>query len=258
MVLLESLADVVYEPWIDPVLLKKLGPEPLAARIREVGAGVVICETDVSTGEVLELPLRAIGSTRGAPSNVDVAAATKRGIPVLHTPRPQCGGSRGTHRRGVVRRDAQVDPRRPRLTRRASRKGWHRIPQHGACGVARSRCSHVCARRREALCGGARPFRWRTPAQRTRILQNPNTVLTPHIGGATYDTEAIFFSKGRRRPRKSLIGRNTALHRGSRGAGVGREEARRNELFGALGRASELAVCVAADNGSQLRGSCLK
>ena len=37
-------------------------------------------------GAVLDLPLRAIASTRGAPSNVDVAGATARGIPVLHTP----------------------------------------------------------------------------------------------------------------------------------------------------------------------------
>ncbi len=90
------------------------------------------------------------------------------------------------------------------------------------------------------------------------FLQNPNTVLTPHIGVATYDTETNYFQMIAERPRKSLIGRDTALHRESRGAGIGRGEARRNELFGALGRASELAVCAAADNGSQSRGSCLK
>src|SRR5690606_6951973 len=37
-------------------------------------------------GPVLELPLRAICSTRGDPTNVDVAGATAAGIPVLHAP----------------------------------------------------------------------------------------------------------------------------------------------------------------------------
>jgi hypothetical protein len=92
----------------------------LTARIREVRADVVICEIDFFTGEVLELPLRAIGITRDDPINVDIAAATKRGIPVLHTLGPECGCSRGTQRRGGGR--------------------------------------------------GVRPFRWRAPAQRTRIF----------------------------------------------------------------------------------------
>jgi D-3-phosphoglycerate dehydrogenase len=35
---------------------------------------------------VLELPMRAICSTRGDPTNVDVAGATAAGIPVLHAP----------------------------------------------------------------------------------------------------------------------------------------------------------------------------
>ena len=38
------------------------------------------------SGEVLDRPLRVIGSTRGDPTNVDVAAATAKGIPVLRTP----------------------------------------------------------------------------------------------------------------------------------------------------------------------------
>jgi D-3-phosphoglycerate dehydrogenase len=86
LTLLETIADVVLDPWIDHVPLKILGPDPLAERIVEVGAEIVICEADFCMGPVLELPLRAIGSTRGDPSNVDVAGATKKGIPVLHTP----------------------------------------------------------------------------------------------------------------------------------------------------------------------------
>jgi D-3-phosphoglycerate dehydrogenase / 2-oxoglutarate reductase len=37
-------------------------------------------------GPVLDLPLLAVGSCRGDPNNVDVAAATARGIPVLRAP----------------------------------------------------------------------------------------------------------------------------------------------------------------------------
>jgi D-3-phosphoglycerate dehydrogenase len=83
---LESIADVVLDPWIDHVPMKIHGPDPLAERIRQEGANIVICEADFCMGAVLDLPLLAIGSTRGDPTNVDVGAATKNGIPVLHAP----------------------------------------------------------------------------------------------------------------------------------------------------------------------------
>ena len=83
---LRSVADVVHEPWIDHTPLKLLDEEALAARITEVGADLVVCEADSCKGPVLDLPLRAICSTRGDPTNVDVAGATARGIPVLHAP----------------------------------------------------------------------------------------------------------------------------------------------------------------------------
>lgn len=83
---LRSLGEVVLEPWIDHQPLRLLGAEQLATRIGEVGASVVICEADSCTGPVLELPLEAIGSTRGDPTNVDVEGATARGIPVLRAP----------------------------------------------------------------------------------------------------------------------------------------------------------------------------
>jgi D-3-phosphoglycerate dehydrogenase len=47
---------------------------------------VLICEADRCAGPVLDLPLLAIGSTRGDPTNVDLAAATAKGIPVLRAP----------------------------------------------------------------------------------------------------------------------------------------------------------------------------
>jgi D-3-phosphoglycerate dehydrogenase len=86
LALLESLADVVLDPWIDHRPVKIHGPDPLAERIQQEGADIVICEADFCMGAVLDLPLRAIGSTRGDPSNVDVKGATAKGIPVLHTP----------------------------------------------------------------------------------------------------------------------------------------------------------------------------
>ena len=64
----------------------------MAARIEQEAADVVICEADFCMGPVLDLPLRAICSTRGAPSNVDLKGATERGIPVLHTPARNADG----------------------------------------------------------------------------------------------------------------------------------------------------------------------
>lgn len=89
---LERFADVVLDPWIDQNPLRIYGPPELAARIEQEAADVVICEADFCMGPVLDLPLRAICSTRGAPSNVDVKGATEHGIPVLHTPARNADG----------------------------------------------------------------------------------------------------------------------------------------------------------------------
>lgn len=83
---LESIADVVLDPWIDHNPLQIYGPDALAERIEKEGAQIIICEADFCMGAVLELPLLAIASTRGDPSNVDVKAATAMKIPVLHAP----------------------------------------------------------------------------------------------------------------------------------------------------------------------------
>ncbi|MEJ5254127.1 MAG: NAD(P)-dependent oxidoreductase [Acidimicrobiales bacterium] len=85
---LERLGELVAEPWIlgpdEPVRI--YNDEQLAARLAEIDADVVICEADSCRGPVLDLDLRAVCSTRGDPTNVDVARATARGIPVLHAP----------------------------------------------------------------------------------------------------------------------------------------------------------------------------
>jgi D-3-phosphoglycerate dehydrogenase len=83
---LQSLADVVHDPWIEQVPLRLYDGEKLAARIEAEGADVLIVESDFVNGPVFDLDLRLIGSCRGDPNNVDVAAATKAGIPVLRAP----------------------------------------------------------------------------------------------------------------------------------------------------------------------------
>jgi D-3-phosphoglycerate dehydrogenase len=86
MDLLQRLADVVYDPWIEHVPLQLMDGEKLAARIREEDANILIVESDFVNGPVFDLPLILIGSCRGDPNNVDIAAATKAKIPVLRAP----------------------------------------------------------------------------------------------------------------------------------------------------------------------------
>jgi len=83
---LRSLGDVVEESWISATTMKLQNDEQLAARIAATGATIVICEADQCKGAVLDAGLSAIASTRGDPTNVDVAGATAKGIPVLRAP----------------------------------------------------------------------------------------------------------------------------------------------------------------------------
>jgi D-3-phosphoglycerate dehydrogenase len=83
---LQALADVVYDPWIEHVPLRLYDGEKLAARIEAEGANLLVVESDSVKGPVFDLPLLCIGSCRGDPNNVDIAAATKAGIPVLRAP----------------------------------------------------------------------------------------------------------------------------------------------------------------------------
>ncbi|MCZ7536509.1 MAG: 3-phosphoglycerate dehydrogenase [Acidimicrobiia bacterium] len=83
---LESIADVVYDPWIEQRPLRIYDGAGLAARVREEAADILVVEADLVDGDVLDLPLTVIGSCRGDPTNVDVAAATARDIPVVRAP----------------------------------------------------------------------------------------------------------------------------------------------------------------------------
>lgn len=83
---LRRIADVVYDPWIEQQPLRIYNADQLAERVEREGANVVIVESDSVRSPVLDLPLLAVGSCRGDPNNVDVTAATTRGIPVLRAP----------------------------------------------------------------------------------------------------------------------------------------------------------------------------
>jgi D-3-phosphoglycerate dehydrogenase len=83
---LQQLADVVYDPWIDQSPLRIYSAEQLAERVTAEAADLLVVESDAVAGPVFELGLRAVASTRGDPNNVDVAAATAAGVPVLFTP----------------------------------------------------------------------------------------------------------------------------------------------------------------------------
>jgi D-3-phosphoglycerate dehydrogenase / 2-oxoglutarate reductase len=83
---LEELADVVLDPWIEYTPLRILDGPKLAERLQEEKADILIVESDFVSDPVFDLPLVAIGSCRGDPNNVDVAGATKKGIPVLRAP----------------------------------------------------------------------------------------------------------------------------------------------------------------------------
>lgn len=83
---LRKEVDLVLDPWIDHQPLRLYGAADLAARAEAEGATIILCEADEVKGPVFDLPLVAIGSARGDPTNVDIPGATAAGIPVLHAP----------------------------------------------------------------------------------------------------------------------------------------------------------------------------
>ncbi len=83
---LRDVADVEFDPWIEHQPIRLYKADDLAARLAEAAADLLVCEADECRGPVFEQPLRAVASTRGDPTNVDVAGATAAGIPVLHAP----------------------------------------------------------------------------------------------------------------------------------------------------------------------------
>jgi len=86
LALLREIAEVVYDPWIDQTPLRMYSAAQLRERAEKERADVLIVEADIVGQEVFELPLRAVAATRADPVNVDLAAATKAGVPVLRCP----------------------------------------------------------------------------------------------------------------------------------------------------------------------------
>ncbi|MGO9457868.1 MAG: NAD(P)-dependent oxidoreductase, partial [Acidimicrobiales bacterium] len=84
--LLGQLADLVLDSWLDQPSLRIYNAEQLAERVAAEQATIVIVESDVCADPLYEQPLIAVASCRGDPNNVDVAAATKAGVPVLRAP----------------------------------------------------------------------------------------------------------------------------------------------------------------------------
>jgi D-3-phosphoglycerate dehydrogenase len=108
-------SEVVLDPWIDHVPLRLYRSDQLAERIEAEGATLLVVESDSVKGPVLDLPLVAIGACRGDPNNVDVPAATAKGIPVLRAPGRNADAVAEMTvamlfavNRGIVRADADV------------------------------------------------------------------------------------------------------------------------------------------------------
>ena len=78
---LRGLCELVLDPWIDYRPLRLYADEELAERIKAEGADIVICEGDFCFGPVLDLPLRAIGSTRATPPTWTSPAPPRRASP---------------------------------------------------------------------------------------------------------------------------------------------------------------------------------
>jgi D-3-phosphoglycerate dehydrogenase len=83
---LRAVHEVVYESWMEA--RRMLSPDDLAERLLAGGFEAVVVEAEFVTRDVVEaVPgLRVVASARGKPVNVDLEAATGRGVVVLQTP----------------------------------------------------------------------------------------------------------------------------------------------------------------------------
>ena len=83
---LRRRAHVDHESWFDTRRL--YAPDELAGRINREGVGCLVVESDFVFDEVFERApaLGFVGVCRGSVGNVDVEAATRRGVLVVNTP----------------------------------------------------------------------------------------------------------------------------------------------------------------------------
>lgn len=83
---LRQMAEVVYDPWIDQHPLRMYNSTQLADRLTEVGADALVVESDLVGPEVFKTGVRFVAATRADPVNVEMAAATHAGVPVVRCP----------------------------------------------------------------------------------------------------------------------------------------------------------------------------
>jgi D-3-phosphoglycerate dehydrogenase len=82
---LESYGTVHFRPW--KTNGRAFYPQELIQLLIDTNADALITEHDQVDASVIDaVDLKFIGVCRGTPSNVDVQAATKKGIPVFNTP----------------------------------------------------------------------------------------------------------------------------------------------------------------------------
>jgi len=84
--LAQLFGDIIYKPW--KVHGRGFRPDELIDLLHESQADALITEHDEVTAAVIHAcpALKFIGVCRGTPSNVAVAIATEKGIPVFNTP----------------------------------------------------------------------------------------------------------------------------------------------------------------------------
>lgn len=82
----QNFGEVIYKPW--KINDRAFNEEELQTLLYETEAEALITEHDHVTATVINgnAHLQFIGVCRGTPSNVDLRAATKNGIPVFYTP----------------------------------------------------------------------------------------------------------------------------------------------------------------------------
>ena len=77
--------DVTYEPWTEARRFQN--PSELAARLRKERFAFVVVEADALAEEAFAIPsLRLAGVCRNSMNLIDLDAATRHGVPVIHTP----------------------------------------------------------------------------------------------------------------------------------------------------------------------------
>ena len=228
--LLGQLADLVLDSWLDQPTLRIYNSQQLADRVAAEGANLVVVEGDSCGAELYEQPIIAVASCRGDPTNVDVPAATAAGVPVLRAPGRNAdavaelavallfAATRGIVpadkdvRAGEIYRDGKIPYQRYRAWEMAGRTVG--LVGLGAVGralrwrlrglgmdvlvylnTARAKIHDTDAlvealRSGKVGAAGLDHFEGEHLATDHPLTEFSNVVLTPHIGGATYDTEA--------------------------------------------------------------------